>query len=66
MTKMVGFLRVAAAVALVPLMPVQQGFAWGHDGHSMINRLAVTYLPSDVPEFLRNGSTQDMMDYYGA
>jgi S1/P1 Nuclease len=64
MMKVMGLLRVAAAVALVPLMTVQQSFAWGHDGHSMINRLAVATLPADVPEFLRSKAAQDAMDYY--
>jgi len=48
----------------MPLLVVQPAFAWGHDGHSMINRLAVANLPPDVPEFLRSKSAQDAMDYY--
>jgi len=48
----------------MPLLVVQPAFAWGHDGHSMINRLAVATLPPDVPEFLRSKSAQDAMDYY--
>ena len=60
-----GLVRMAAAIALVPALLVQQSFAWGHDGHSMINRLAVQYLPADVPAFLRSRAAQDAMDYYG-
>jgi hypothetical protein len=63
--KIGGLVRMTAAIALMPAMLVQQSFAWGHDGHSMINRLAVRYLPNDVPEFLRSRATQDAMDYYG-
>ena len=66
MTKKIpGVVRVAAAVALVPLMMVQQSFGWGADGHRLINRLAVLNLPKDVPAFLRNGTTVDMMTFMG-
>jgi hypothetical protein len=57
--------RTAVAVALVPVMTVQQSLAWGHDGHQMINRIAVAMLPPDVPEFLRSRSAQEAMDFYG-
>ena len=58
-------LRFAAAVALLPVMLVQQSFAWGADGHSIINRLAAAALPADVPEFLRSPAALDAMEYYG-
>jgi hypothetical protein len=57
--------RVAVAVALLPVMLVQQGLAWGRDGHMMINRLAGAALPSDVPEFLRSKQALDALEYYG-
>ena len=57
--------RVAAAVTLLPVMLVQQSFAWGADGHRMINRLAAAALPTDVPAFLRNGEALDTMEYLG-
>ena len=57
--------RVAAAVTLLPVMLVQQSFAWGSDGHKMINRLAAANLPADVPAFLRNGAALDTMEYLG-
>lgn len=60
-----GMVRFAAAVALLPMMLVQQSFAWGNDGHRMINRLAARYLPADVPAFLRNGGALDAMEYLG-
>jgi len=44
---------------------VEPSFAWGNDGHMMINRLAAAALPSDVPEFLRSKEAQDAMAYYG-
>ena len=65
MMRAMGMMRFAAAIALLPLMTVQQGFAWGSDGHKMINRLAAKYLPADVPAFLRNGGALDAMEYLG-
>jgi hypothetical protein len=46
-------------------MLVQQSFAWGADGHMLINRLAAAALPADVPEFLRSPAALDAMQYYG-
>ena len=37
----------------------------GHDGHSMVNRVAAQYLPADVPAFLRSKSALDAMEYLG-
>ena len=53
------------AGAMMPLVLVQSGLGWGSDGHKMIDRLAVTKLPSDVPEFLRSPYAQEAMEYYG-
>ncbi|MDE3105674.1 MAG: nuclease [Acidobacteriota bacterium] len=57
--------RSAAAVLLLPCMTAQQGWAWGMDGHKMINRLAGAGLPADVPEFLRSAAALDALEYYG-
>src|SRR5271154_5070526 len=65
MKRFLGFVRVAAAGALLPVMLVQQGLAWGSDGHRMINRLAGAALPTDVPEFLRSKEAVDALEYYG-
>jgi hypothetical protein len=59
------FTRVATAVALISTLATQPAWAWGHDGHQMVNRLAAQYLPSDVPEFLRSASAVDTMEYLG-
>lgn len=61
MVKIGSLVRMAAALVLVPLMTVQQGMAWGRDGHMLINRLAVENLPKDVPGFLRSGAAVDMV-----
>jgi hypothetical protein len=58
-------LRPIAAVALLPLLVVQPAFAWGGDGHMMINRLAGAALPADVPEFLRSKAAVDALQFYG-
>jgi hypothetical protein len=65
MPRFVRALRYAVALALVPSMTVQPSYAWGHYGHEMINRLAIQYLPKDVPAFLRNGHAMDTVEYLG-
>jgi hypothetical protein len=65
MKKLIGIVRVAVAVTLLPVLLVQQSFAWGLDGHKMINRLAGAALPADVPEFLRSHEALDALEYYG-
>src|ERR1700721_4161586 len=65
MKNVMGAMRVVAAVVLLPVMLVQQGLAWGSDGHKMINRLAGEALPKDVPEFLRSHEALDALEYYG-
>jgi hypothetical protein len=46
-------------------MLAQQCFAWGMDGHMLINRLAGATLPADVPAFLRSPAALDALAYYG-
>jgi hypothetical protein len=57
--------RAASVLLLLPLLIVQPAFAWGHDGHVMINRIAGAALPPDVPEFLRSPAALDALAYYG-
>jgi hypothetical protein len=57
--------RFIVAAAMVPVMLVQQGFAWGAGGHTMINGLACAALPGDVPEFLRSPAARAAMEHYG-
>ena len=59
-----GVLRLIAAIGLVPIMTTQTVFAWGVDGHRIINRQAGTALPADVPEFLRTPQALDALAYY--
>jgi hypothetical protein len=39
--------------------------AWGNEGHRMINRLAASTLPSDVPQFLRTDAAINEIEYLG-
>jgi hypothetical protein len=57
--------RFSAALVLLPLLIVQPAFAWGSDGHMMINRLAGANLPTDVPAFLRSPAAIDALAYFG-
>lgn len=39
--------------------------AWGNDGHRMINRLAASSLPADMPAFLRSPAAVNEIEYLG-
>ena len=58
-------IKAGIAITLLPMMCVQQSLAWGHDAHSMINRLAGANLPDDVPVFLRSPAALDALYFYG-
>ena len=57
--------RVSAASTLISLLATQPAWAWGADGHQIINRAAVAYLPKDVPLFLRDLNALDTAEYLG-
>jgi hypothetical protein len=65
MSRLPALTRVAIASTLITVLTTQQAWAWGQDGHKMINRLAAEYLPADVPAFLRNGHALDTIEYLG-
>jgi hypothetical protein len=65
MKKTYGVFQMVAAIVLLPAMLVQHSFAWGIDGHMLINRLAGQSLPDDVPAFLRSSAAFDALEYYG-
>jgi len=58
-------IRCVASFALLSLVLVPQSWAWGHDAHSIINRLAGAALPAEVPAFLRSPAALDALAYYG-
>jgi hypothetical protein len=57
--------RIAALLALATLIAPTAAWAWGRDGHMMINKLAAENLPADVPYFLHNGNGIDIMNWMG-
>ena len=56
--------RYGMAFVLALLLPVQQAFAWGVDGHHMVNRLAGMNLPAEIPPFLRSPEGLNALEYY--
>ncbi len=58
-------MRWSAAGVLFPVLLSQQAFAWGSDGHQMINRIAAANLPTSIPGFLRDAEAQRTMAYLG-
>jgi hypothetical protein len=65
MSRLSSLARVAVASTLISVLATQPAWAWGADGHRLISRLAIQYLPSDVPAFLRNGNALDTVEYLG-
>ncbi len=63
--KLAPITRAFVASTLIAVFTTQPAFAWGRDGHMMVNRLAAQYLPADVPYFLRNGNGLDTMEWMG-
>lgn len=53
-----------AAVALCVAQP-PAARAWGNEGHRLVNKLAASNLPADVPEFLRTQAAIDEIEYLG-
>jgi hypothetical protein len=47
------------------VLPATPCFAWGPDGHRIVNRLAAEKLPPEVPEFLRTAAAVEEIEYLG-
>jgi S1/P1 Nuclease len=56
-------LVLAGAAWCAALPPAAR--AWGNEGHRLVNKLAASNLPADVPEFLRTQAAIDEMEYLG-
>jgi hypothetical protein len=56
-------LAAAWLICLAIYAPVAH--AWGNEGHRMINRLAATALPADVPAFLHSEAAFNEIEYLG-
>jgi S1/P1 Nuclease len=60
------FLRHFAASTLIAILFLPlSGFGWGSEGHRMVNRLAASALPADVPAFLRSEAALNEIEYLG-
>jgi hypothetical protein len=57
-------LAAAAGLALLLAQP-PAARAWGNGGHRLINRLAASSLPADVPAFLRSPEAVAEIEYLG-
>jgi hypothetical protein len=53
-----------SVLSCLVLQPLPAG-AWGNEGHRLINRLAASSLPADVPAFLRSESAINEIEYLG-
>ena len=57
---------VLSAAGLLGLaLPSQPARAWEQDGHRIINKLAASNLPADMPAFLRTQAAIDEIEYLG-
>jgi len=62
------FSRVTSTAILGLICVVAQpstAHAWGNEGHRLINKLAATTLPADVPAFLRSAAAINEIEYLG-
>jgi hypothetical protein len=55
---------VLAGLVSLGLQP-SVAHAWGNDGHRMINRLAASTLPADMPAFMRTAAAGNEIEYLG-
>jgi hypothetical protein len=56
-------LPAAGLFSLVLAPPASR--AWGNEGHRIVNKLAASTLPPDVPAFLRSQTAIDEIEYLG-
>jgi hypothetical protein len=60
----VGSTVLFAVLACLTLQPTA-AHAWGTEGHRLVNRLAASSLPSDVPAFLTTEAAVNEIEYLG-
>jgi hypothetical protein len=56
-------LAVAGLVCVLAQSPA--AYAWGNGGHRLVNKLAASTLPADVPAFLRSEAAMNEIEYLG-
>ena len=61
------FIRAALAGCVLVCLVSQplDAHAWGNEGHRLINKLAASTLPADVPAFLRSEAAVNKIEYLG-
>ena len=59
------FRRSAACALTLTLLSPLSGFGWGNEGHRLVNKLAASTLPADVPAFLRSEAAVSEIEYLG-
>jgi len=64
MHKNLRFSTLVLTVFCFVLQPLS-AFAWGNEGHWMINRLAALTLPADVPAFFKTDAAVNEIEYLG-
>jgi len=57
--------RLFACLLIVLFFTPLPGYGWGNEGHRMINRLAASSLPADVPVFLHGEAAIHEIEYLG-
>ncbi|WP_263359404.1 S1/P1 nuclease [Acidicapsa ligni] len=57
--------QLAAGALILTLFAPVPSFGWGNEGHRMVNRLAASALPADVPAFLKSQSAINEIEYLG-
>ncbi|MDR3739435.1 MAG: S1/P1 nuclease [Terracidiphilus sp.] len=65
MPRLSRFASATALLSVILLFQPLRGYAWGNEGHSLVNRLAVRHLPADAPAFLRSEAAAREIEYLG-
>jgi len=65
MSRFIRSVTFAAPLFVLVLALPRPGYAWGNEGHSLINRLAASHLPADTPAFLRSTEALREIEYLG-
>ena len=63
-SRMVSVAVLPALAGSIFLLP-RAAHAWGNEGHRMVNRLAASSLPADVPAFLKAETALDEVEFLG-
>lgn len=65
MSRLIRSLAFAGPLFVLVLTLPLRSYAWGNEGHSLVNRLAASHLPADAPAFLRTEAALHEIEYLG-